>query len=115
MASARIDLPCFRLAHAPNLDLPVVCRGDNEGKSGVERRPVNTPIVTLEDILDSGEVVEGVECAGRSVWGILAKSGDVPHAYSLVLGSRHDEILFGVELRRHHIVRVTGEYSDTVP
>ena len=37
--------------HAPQLDLPVICSGDNEGKGGVEGRPIDPSVMPLQDIL----------------------------------------------------------------
>ena len=112
--STRIHLPCLRLAHPPNLDLPVVRGGDDEGKRRVERRPVDAAVVTLKHILDGREVIERVESAWRCVGGVLAQSRDIPHAYSLVLGRRDDEVILGMELGGHDIMGVASKDGDAV-
>lgn len=114
VTSARIYLPRLRLAHAPDLDLPVVCSGDDERKGRVERGPVDAAVVPLEHVLDGREVVEGVKGAGRGVGGVLAQTGDIPNAYSLILRSGYDEVLFRVELCRHDIVRVPSQDGNAV-
>ncbi len=45
--SARVDLPRLRLTHSPDLDLPVIRGRDDEGKRGMEGRPVNATVVAL--------------------------------------------------------------------
>lgn len=114
VTSARVDLPCLRLTHAPNLDLPVVRRRDDERKRGVERSPVDTAVMAFKHVLDSGEVVEGIKGTRRGVGGVLAQSRDVPHAYSLVLRSRDDQVFLRMKLRRHDIMGVPGEDGDAV-
>src|SRR6266436_5898352 len=59
MSSARIDFPRFRLAHPPDLDRPIICSGYDQGKSGVECRIVSPTVVSLENVFDRGECIEG--------------------------------------------------------
>lgn len=47
VTSARVNLPCLRLTHSPDLDLPVIRGGDDERKRGMEGRPVNAAVVAL--------------------------------------------------------------------
>lgn len=54
VSAARIDLPRLGLAHPPELDLPVVAARDDEGERRVERSPVDSAVVALEDVLDDG-------------------------------------------------------------
>ena len=54
VASAAVDLPRLRLGHAPELDLSVVAARDDEGQGGVERCPVDSAVVALQDVLDDG-------------------------------------------------------------
>ena len=69
MSPARVNLPCLRLAHAPDLDLPVVRSRYNERQRRVERSPVDATVMTLEHVLHGREVVEGVEGTRSGVWG----------------------------------------------
>ncbi len=39
------------VVHPPELDLPVVSSGHNEGHGGVEGGPVDAPIVALQHVL----------------------------------------------------------------
>ena len=63
VASARVNLPCLRVAHAPELNLPVVSRRHDERERGVELCPVYTAVVPFEDVFDRRERVEGLEPA----------------------------------------------------
>jgi len=54
VTSARIDLPCLGLAHAPQLNQPIVGARHNQGHSGMEGNPVNAPVVALQNKLDDG-------------------------------------------------------------
>ena len=85
MASARINLPCLRLAHSPYLDLTVVRSGNNEWKSRVKSGKIDSAIMTFEYILNSGEIVERVKCSRSAVRCVLAKARNVPDSHSLIL------------------------------
>ena len=85
MTSASINLPRLRLAHPPNLDLPVIRGGDDERESWVEGSPVDAAVVAFEHIFDCREVVERIERAGSGVGGIFPETRDVPYAHCLVL------------------------------
>ena len=98
VTSASIHLPSLRLAHAPDLDLPVVRSRYNERQRRVERSPVDATVMALEHVLHGREVVEGVERAGRGVRRVLAQTRDVPDAHSLVLGRGHNQVFLWVEL-----------------
>eukprot|EP00962_Isochrysis_galbana_P057468 scaffold29832_cov112-Isochrysis_galbana.AAC.7 len=56
VSAQRVNLPSLGLVHAPQLDLPVVGARDNQRERRVERRPVDSPVVALQDILDRGVV-----------------------------------------------------------
>lgn len=51
---ALLAAPPLRTIHAPQLDLAVVCAGDDEGQGGVEGGPVDAAVVALQHILDHG-------------------------------------------------------------
>jgi hypothetical protein len=52
VTTAGVDLPSLQVAHPPQFDLPVIRSRNNEGKSWVEDRIIDTTIVTLQDILN---------------------------------------------------------------
>ena len=112
--STRIHLPCLRLAHTPQLDLPVIARRDDEWKCGVERRPVDATVMTLQDPFDGRERVKGVKCSWRSVRGALAQRRDVPDTDCLIDGGRDDQVVTRVERGRHDVVRVSGQDGNAV-
>ena len=114
VTAAGVYLPGFGLAHAPDLDLPVVGGRNDERERRVELSEVDTTVVTLENIFDSRERVVGVERAGSGIGGALAEPRYVPDANSLILGCRNDQVLLRVELRGHHVVRVSSEDGNTV-
>lgn len=76
---------------------------------------VNPSVVTLEDVFDGCDRIEGVESVG-DVGGRAAFSEgrDIPDADSLVLGGGDDEVFFRVELSRHNVVRVAGQHCNAV-
>jgi hypothetical protein len=80
----------------------------------MESRVVNSTIMTLQHILHSRKVVKGVKCTRGTVRGILAKTRDIPDADGLVLGRRNNQVLLGVELRRHNIVRMSSKNGNAV-
>ena len=80
-----------------------------EGKGGIEGGPVDAAIMTFKDILDGREIDEGIKRARGRVRGALSQTGNVPDAHSLVLRRGYDKIVLGMELRRHHIVRVASK------
>lgn len=52
-------------AHTPQLDLTVVRSRDNERQSGMEWRPVNSPVVAFQNVADDGiSLTEQVRWAG---------------------------------------------------
>lgn len=112
--AACINLPCPVLTHTPNFDLSVVRGGYNQGKSRMESGIIDTAIVTFKDILDGREVVESIKSTRSCIRCALAEAGDVPYAHGLILGCRNHEVLLWMELRRHDIVRVSGENCYTV-
>ena len=114
MTSARIDLPSFRLAHPPELDLPIIGGGYDQGKSGVEHGIVDSAVMTLKNILHSRESIESVESTGRRVRRALAQARYIPDTYSLIHRRRYDKVFFRVKKSGHHIVRVPGQDGDAV-
>ena len=52
MSSERIHLPRLGIAHPPEFDLTIIRSGCNKGKSRVKCRPINSTIMTFENILD---------------------------------------------------------------
>jgi len=53
MATTRIDLPRFRLGHAPDLNETVVTGRHKQWELRMERDPVYAAIVAFEDVFDS--------------------------------------------------------------
>ena len=90
----------------------------------MEHGEVDTAIVAFQDVLDGGEGVEGLEAGGshsaralvlRAAVGRLAQTGDVPNSNRLVHRRGDDQVLLGVELGGHNVVRVAGEDGDALP
>lgn len=121
MASARIHLPCLGLGHPPKLHEAVVSRGNDQGKSGVERDPIDATVVALEHELDYGVGVPehvGLVLVGalhlvleghggrRGVF--LPQPRDIPNTDGLVERGRDDQVILGVELRAHGVVVMAG-------
>ena len=75
----------------------------------MESGEVDSAVMTFEDILDGREIVEGIKRAWGRIRGALSQTGNVPDAHSLVLRRGYDKIVLGMELRRHHIVRVASK------
>ena len=80
----------------------------------MESGEVDSSVMSLEDIFDCGEVVERVKGARCAVGSVLAKTGDVPYAYSLVLGRRDDQVFLRMKLGGHDIVGVPSQNRYTV-
>ena len=114
MTPARVNFPGFRLAHSPELDLPIIRGGYDQGESGVEHGIVDSAVMTLKNILHSRESVESVESTGRRVRGALAQARYIPDAYSLIHRRRYDKVFFRVKKSGHHIVRVPRQDGDAV-
>lgn len=112
--STRVDFPSLRLAHSPDLDLPVIRSRHDQRQRGVERGEIDTAVVSFQNIFDRREIVESVERARRAVRRVLAKARNVPDANSLILRGRHDEVFLRMKLGRHDIVRVTSKNGDAV-
>ena len=51
MPSHGVHLPGLGLIHAPELDLSIICPGDDERKCWVKGRPVDASLVTLKHVL----------------------------------------------------------------
>src|SRR5271170_981206 len=54
MTSASIDFPRFRFRHSPNFDETVIPGGDEEREGWMERDPIDSSIVSFENILYRG-------------------------------------------------------------
>lgn len=52
MPSTAIHLPRSRLGHPPKLDLSIISTRHDERECGMEGRPVDSSIMTLEDVFD---------------------------------------------------------------
>ena len=115
VSSARVNFPSLGLAHSPDFDLPVVCSRNDERERGVERRVVDSTVVAFQYIFHCREIVESVKSSGRRVRSAFSKTGNIPNSNGLIHGGRNDKIFLGVELRRHNVVRMTGENGYTVP
>lgn len=109
VASTSIHLPSLRLTHPPNLDLPVIRSRDNERQGGMEGSKVDSTVVTFKNVFDGREVVKCIESTRCGIWCALAEAGDVPDTDCLVLRCRNNQVFFGVELSRHHVVGMTRE------
>mmetsp|Transcript_28238 Transcript_28238/g.86273 ORF Transcript_28238/g.86273 Transcript_28238/m.86273 type:complete len:201 (-) Transcript_28238:656-1258(-) len=72
MTAQGVHLPRLRLVHPPQLDLPVICTGDNERQRRVERRPVHPAIMSLKHILNGG-VIAAEEVLNLHIGDRLAK------------------------------------------
>lgn len=129
VTSAAVHFPGFGVGHTPKLDLAVVTTGDDERKGRMERSPVDTSVVTLQDILDycigvtkqvsltltgTSDLFFGRHGSLRSLV-FLAKTGDVPHTNGKVHRGGDDEIVPRVKLCAHNVVVVTGKDSNTSP
>lgn len=86
----------------------------------MESGPVDSPVVSLEDVLHYGirltkqlsrsrvpELVGDSGSSGGDV--LLPQAGNVPHPDRLVEGCRDDEVLGQVEHAAHHVVAVSGQ------
>ena len=86
----------------------------------MERGPVDSPVVSLEDVLHYGirlseqlgrsrapELVGDSRTAGSDVF--LPQAGNVPDSDGLIEGRGHDEVLREMELAAHHVVAVSGQ------
>ena len=80
----------------------------------MESSVVDTAVMALKDVLQRGEVVKGIEGTRSAVRHVLAEARYVPDANSLILGCRNDQVLLRVELRGHHVVRVSSEDGNAV-
>lgn len=114
MPSTCVHLPGLGLAHPPQLDLPVVAGRDDERQRRMESSEVDATVVSLKNIFYGGESVKGIKSSRLRVWRAPAQPGDVPNANSLVHGRTDDKVLFGVELGRHDVMRMSGQDSDAV-
>lgn len=65
VSPARVNLPCLRLAHPPQLDLTIITARDDEGEGGVKGCPVHTAVVSLKDVFDDGVGVAEEVCLPR--------------------------------------------------
>ena len=115
--------------HPPQLDLPVVCPAHYERHGGMEVRPVDAPVVTLQHVLHHGvRLAEQVRSVGVLLdvilqsppartrgHGLLPEAGDVPDPDGLVEAGGDDHVLAGVELGAHHVVVVPGQHADALP
>lgn len=54
VTSAGVNFPRLGLAHTPQFDLTIITTRDNQGQGGMECGPVDSAVVTLEDVLDDG-------------------------------------------------------------
>lgn len=90
----------------------------------MEHGEVDAAIVTFQDMLDRGEGVESLEAGGthrartlvlRAAVGRLAQTGDVPDSNCLVHRRGDDQVILGMELDGHDIVRVACEDGDALP
>lgn len=54
VTAAGVDLPSLVLVHAPEFDLPIVSARHHQRQRWMERRPVDTAVVSLEDVLHNG-------------------------------------------------------------
>lgn len=114
-----------RTTHPPQFDETIVTRGDNQGQGRVERHPVNTPVVTLQNELHhcisvSEHICLGGVGAGHLVFEghggrgrvLLPQTRNIPNANRLVQRGGGDEVFGGMELRAHYIVVVAGHGAD---
>lgn len=53
VAAQCVYFPGLRFTHSPQLHLSIVGSTGQQRERGVECRPINTPIVALEDIFDN--------------------------------------------------------------
>ena len=104
MTSAGVDLPGLCFAHPPNLDRTIVRSRDNQGEGGMEGGEIDASVVAFEDIFYGRKRVECFEIVRSSAGRALSQTGNVPDAYGLIHGCRHDEIVLWMELGRHDIV-----------
>mmetsp|Transcript_237 Transcript_237/g.560 ORF Transcript_237/g.560 Transcript_237/m.560 type:complete len:358 (+) Transcript_237:4849-5922(+) len=118
-----VHLPGLGVVHSPQLDLPVVRSRYDEGQRGVERRPVHSPVVTLENVLDDGVAsteelrvhlrqLQPVVVGGH---GLLLQPRDVPHPDGLVQGGGDHQVLLWVEGCAHHVVVVPRQNGQARP
>ena len=121
VATASVDFPGLGVAHPPQLDQSVVAGRNNEGQGWVERDPVDTSVMALEDKLDNGiGVAKHVGLVGIGAGHLvlerhrsgsrvlLAQTRNVPHSDRLIERGRDDEIVLWVELGAHGVVVVAG-------
>lgn len=91
----------------------------------MERNPVHTPVVSLQNELYNGIGVSEhvrlvsigtghliLEGHGSRRGVLLAQTGNVPHTYTLVKRGGNDKVFFRVELRAHRVVVVAGHVAD---
>mmetsp|Transcript_21251 Transcript_21251/g.54262 ORF Transcript_21251/g.54262 Transcript_21251/m.54262 type:complete len:230 (-) Transcript_21251:30-719(-) len=123
VAAQRVDFPSLGVVHSPELDQPVVGSGDDQRQRGVEGRPIDTPLVALQHVLDDGvRGAEHVAAALRAARApaadgdpLLAEARGVPNAHRLVERSGHDQILLGMEVRAHDVVVVPRQHRNARP
>ena len=129
VTSAAVHFPGFGFGHTPKLDLAVITTRDDEGKGRMEGSPVDTSVVTFEDILDysigvakqisltlagTSDLFFGRHGSLRSLV-FLAETGDVPYTNGKVHRGGDDEVVPRVKLCAHNVVVVAGEDGNTSP
>mmetsp|Transcript_20415 Transcript_20415/g.47729 ORF Transcript_20415/g.47729 Transcript_20415/m.47729 type:complete len:204 (-) Transcript_20415:449-1060(-) len=113
-----VHLPGLAVIHTPELHLAIVRTRHNQGERGMERSPIHTTVVTFKNILH--DCVAASEQIGTNrhlllrIWvhSLLAETGDVPDANSLIKRCRDAEVFLGMEHGRHHVVVVSGQDGD---
>jgi hypothetical protein len=125
-----INFPGFGLGHAPELDLSIISRRSQQGKSRMEGSPVNSAVMTFENIFNHniiGAKEFGLDIHGSRVGGssalhrvhhgrsfsqlLLTKSVGIPNSNSLIQRGRYDQIFGRVKGRTHDIVIVTCQHT----
>jgi hypothetical protein len=134
MPSEGIDFPCLCFTHSPQFDLPIISGTCKEGQGGMEASPIDTTIMSLQDVLDNNIIgskefrldIHGSRIGGTSSGRhgvhhggfthlLFAKTGGIPNSDRLIQRSRNNQILGWMKGGTHDIVIVTRQDTQTGP
>lgn len=135
MSPECVHLPRFSLTHPPKLHLPIVGGARKQRQGRMKRRPIHTPIMSLQHILDHHVVrtkqfrlnihrrrsrcaLPRIHHGGsprRFSQLLLSQPRSIPYPHRLIQGGTDNQILRWMKRRTHDIMIMPRQNTQTGP